>query len=194
MNDTFKIIKQINECRYSDRYKYKKLGFIKKIQIKQLKNGCIICTSHKRCTTTGYYLLSFNGVCVGLHRLVYEQKYGKFPNCKDRKNMLYVCHKCNNRKCVNINHLFSGTCKDNIRDMYTKERDNRNKLTIKQIKKIRKLASLRIKKRYVNKWNRKRKKYYYQKKYIYQQIADMFGVGKTQIYLIVKRIQWKNIN
>lgn len=29
---------------------------------------------------------------------------------------LYICHKCNNKKCVNPKHLYAGTAKDNARD------------------------------------------------------------------------------
>jgi len=52
----------------------------------------------------------------GAHRVAYYLEHGDF----DRD--LVVCHSCDNKRCVNPDHLWIGTQKDNLADMVAKGR------------------------------------------------------------------------
>lgn len=67
-------------------------------------------------STRGYPLINDNGKTRGAHRVSYEIHRGAIPAA------MHVLHKCDNRGCVNPEHLFLGTQQDNMGDMVAKGR------------------------------------------------------------------------
>ena len=86
-----------------------------------------------------YGRISYNKRVQRAHRVSWQIHNGPIP-----VGML-VCHKCDTPLCVNPDHLFLGTHKENMRDMVNKgrsitgEKHYHAKLTLGQVKEIRKL-------------------------------------------------------
>lgn len=90
------------------------------------------------------------------HRLAWNAAYGEVPEG------LCVCHKCDNRRCVNPDHLFLGTNDDNIADKVRKDRAS------KSLDKGRATAILGL-----------------SKTMTYKEIAALFGVNPSTVSRIV---------
>ncbi len=69
----------------------------------------------------GQLNISVNGKwkSITAHRNKWIDVYGSIPEG------MQVLHRCDNRKCININHLFLGTNADNVRDKISKGRQIR---------------------------------------------------------------------
>lgn len=65
---------------------------------------------------TGYGAFKLNGKVVDAHRVSYQINIGEIPDG------MCVCHSCDNRLCVNPNHLFLGSAKSNWKDGFDKGR------------------------------------------------------------------------
>jgi len=58
----------------------------------------------------GYGCIKYQKKVYDTHRFVWFLTKGVFPK-------QWILHKCNNRKCVNPDHLYEGTPKENYEDM-----------------------------------------------------------------------------
>lgn len=118
---------------------------------------------------TRYGICNYNLKKEGAHRISWRLHFGAIPKGK------LVCHKCDNRPCVNPNHLFIGTIKDNHHDAMRKgrnvkgERVGNSKLTEAKVRQIRasNLGCIRA--------------------------ARFFGVSKGTILRVRSRKGWKHV-
>jgi DNA-binding transcriptional regulator YiaG len=132
------------------------------------ETNCFNCVSHNPESKT-YSAFMLNRKSRLVHRHIYEQCFGEIPDA------LCVCHKCDNPKCINPEHLFLGTINDNVKDMVEKnrqakgEKNSSAKLKEQDITKIRKL---------------------YKKGLSTRKLAKLFNVGKSTIFCVVSKKTW----
>ena len=120
----------------------------KKIEYYVDENGCHITTN---CAITGgkhggYPQLKIKvkekWLSKNLSRILYERFVGPIPDG------YVIRHKCDNPRCINIEHLIAGTHAQNVRDRVERgrsaigEKNGRSKLTEQQVKEIKYIQSL----------------------------------------------------
>jgi len=121
---------------------------------------------------SGYGKFRLNMQHLPAHRASYILHYGEF----DRG--LLVCHKCDTPLCVNPDHLFLGTQKDNMQDMINKGRkikpigeDMPNaKLTNRKVMQIKQMIQMNFRQK---------------------DIADIFTIDPSTISRIKSGLRWR---
>lgn len=109
------------------------------------------------------------------HRVAWIDAHGPIPDG------LVVMHSCDNRRCVNLEHLSLGTQADNIHDAQRKGRLVGNIKAAGELNPSARLTSVHvavIRQRYqAGGWSQR-------------QLAREFGVGQSQIHRIVNGESW----
>lgn len=132
-----------------------------------LDSGCHEWTGHVM--VNGYGQISRDGKPAYSHRVRWEMANGIIENGD------YVLHSCDNRKCVNIDHLFVGTFYDNMDDMVRKGRqacgvrNSHAKLTDEKILEIRSANGTQ------------------------EAIASNYGVTRSLISMIRNKKIWRHV-
>lgn len=91
-------------------------------------------------TVCGYGQIGEGSRCIKAHRLSFYLANGYWPEP-------FCLHSCDNRSCVNPNHLRAGTHQDNMQDAVDRKRfpskkgeaNHKARLTVEQVRKIRTL-------------------------------------------------------
>lgn len=136
--------------------------------------GCWIWTGRQSSDGYGKLHSESNHGFVFAHRYSYYLTYGDFDHS------LLVCHTCDNRFCVNPQHLYLGTVQDNNADRERRNRRNpvglkngRSVLTPSDVIAIRKAFSERSATR--------------------RMLANEFGVTYCTITSVVMGITWNHL-
>jgi len=118
-----------------------------------------------------------NGKITGSHRASWLIHKGKIPLNHN------ICHKCDNKKCVNPEHLFIGTQKDNLHDMSKKGRRRSNTP----------IGIHNINAKLVDEKVREIRNKYVPYIYTLQMLADEYNVSKRLIYMVISNKIWKHV-
>ncbi len=140
---------------------------------KTAHGGCWVWTAYKNHRGYGKKGLGESAVYEA-HRLSY------FLHHKIDPGILYVCHKCDNRACVNPEHLFLGTQADNIADA-----KNKNRLSIGSRHYIAKITEAQV---------IEIRTLYETGNYSQAELARRYGFkSSVSIFHIVNKNHWKHI-
>ena len=144
----------------------------KPIQYQIDENGCWNCTSHG--TNKGYPVVKRGG---GNPTAISRYSFELHHKRKIKEGM-FICHKCDNKLCINPDHLYEGTRLDNARDAVERgqqpkgERTNHTKLKFYEVMEIKELLE------YGKDLN---------------EIAKKFNVDYHTIYDIKRGNTWKHV-
>jgi hypothetical protein len=158
-----------------------------KLLAKAAKSG--ECVEFSGCLLpNGYGKVGHYGKTYLAHRFAWLANNAEIPDG------MCVCHKCDNRKCINPEHLFLGTRTDNMRDMIAKGRQrfvglnsknwrkpssrkgSDNGMAVLDDKKVREIRTIRSELNLCT-----------------SDIAKLYGVAKVTIIRVLSKTNWNHV-
>lgn len=145
---------------------------LNRFENKFTKSGsCWVWNTDRAFTGNGYGMFYLDGGMRTAHRVSYQLYKGTIPEG------LWVLHTCDNRACVNPEHLYLGDREQNVKDMLDRgrladtsgENNGRSKLTVVDVDEIR---------------------YLYGKMFTCQELASLYGVSPQMISRIGRGEAW----
>lgn len=138
------------------------------------ENACIEWTGAS--TGKGYGVIRIGSTINNTRRIITTHRLSYIVNIGDIPDGLWVLHKCDNKPCINPDHLFLGTPKDNMDDMRKKgrsyylraEKHPKSKLTWDKVREIRSLKN----------------------KIPIKKIAQKFNLSLSAIYTLLRNESW----
>lgn len=137
--------------------------------IPEPNTGCWLWLGHIK--WDGYGQVRYNGKQTRAHIASYEMHNGPL-------NGLYVLHKCDQRSCVNPEHLFLGTQQDNMNDMVKK---NRQVVLVGENKASAKLTESTVKEIFQSTLTR-------------SELAELYSITPPHVSNIKLGRKWKHLN
>ena len=135
----------------------------------EIRKGCHICTSHKP-GSSGYPRIRRNKELFNLHRYIWTKYNGPIPEG------LCIRHSCDNKMCINPDHLILGTLADNNKDARERGQHKHGEESVKS--------------------RLKEKDIYYIRENLHLEdwiLAAKFGVSKRYISKIKRGGTWKHL-
>jgi len=136
--------------------------------------GCHLWTGNYKHTGYGGFTY-YNNKSMTSSRASYLIFKGEIPNG------MQVCHSCDVKECVNPDHLFVGTHKDNVQDMIQKGRKMSSFGVLNGMSKITDEIVRTIRQNYTGAWGEQKR------------LCEQYGISAPQMSGLLNNKFWRHI-